>query len=153
GGTLGNPSGFTLHTVSGTQLNLSWGSATGAAGYRLAYLTTHYPTDCSQSVLVGNTTVYALNGLSNGTTYYMRLISDDGNSPPGLSSGETGTAATYSVPSLGYALASGTLGAVGYPMHVSPTTVGAYGPAVTSCGIKPGSPNAGAFPATLSIDA
>jgi Beta-propeller repeat len=55
-------------------------------------------------------------------------------------------------PTLSYGGASGTMGMVGTPMSVSPTTLANNGTVVTGCGIKPGSANASSFPATLGIN-
>jgi len=67
--------------------NLAWDAVTAQnlSGYRVYYGTTSGATSAyTGSVSVGNVTTYALNGLSNQTTYYMAVTALDtsGNESP-----------------------------------------------------------------------
>jgi len=67
--------------------------------------------------------------------------------------GGSGNGNGSSPPTLSYAGSTGTTGAAGAPMSVSPTTLVDNGAAITACGIKPGSANASSFPSTLNVNA
>jgi hypothetical protein len=73
------PLNLTATAASSSQINLSWGAATGATGYQVQRSLSSSTGWSTIATLSGSTTSYQNTGLSAGTTYYYRIVATGGS--------------------------------------------------------------------------
>jgi hypothetical protein len=147
-GGVSPPGNFSGTAINGSQIGLSWTTATGATGYRL------YELEHGAPVLIATyaagTTSVAVNGLKPATAYSFNLVAFNTNataatawitvptaggvSPPG---NFAGNAISNSQISLGWTAATGATGYRLYQLiNNAPVLIATYGSSITSTTIN-----------------